>query len=103
TVRSPLNDHGVLPYGRVGWLKAGRSAVYLSARPAGKHCHADHLNLNYWSDGVEVLTDLGYLWDDHERHLADRTLAHNLVLATGREQRVADRRPGTFSLIGGAA
>lgn len=91
------------PHLNIGTLRTGSrgqiSAAILSAADWKGHHHHDHLNLCYWKNGVEWLTDLGYLWDMQELGLKTRrTLAHNLVIVDGQEQKARDRR-GTFHLF----
>jgi len=76
---------------RVGMLRTGthgrNSTVVLSASDWGGHHHEDNLNLIYWKDGHEVLTDLGYLWDRTDKAMTVRTMAHNTVMVDGQDQR----------------
>ena len=75
---------------RIGHLRTGpdgrESLLLLSASRWGSHHHADSLNLYYWKNGQEVLSDLGYLWDHPQKHQTTRTLAHNTVLIDEKEQ-----------------
>ncbi|MFQ5496156.1 MAG: heparinase II/III family protein, partial [Phycisphaerae bacterium] len=70
----------------------------LNASDWGGHHHHDSLDLYYWQDGRELLSDLGYLWDHPDKSKTSRTLAHNLVLIDGQNQRSKGRR-GSFHLF----
>jgi hypothetical protein len=81
---------------RIGHLRSGpdgrESLVTLSASPwAGGHRHADSLNLTYWKNGHDLLSDLGYLWDHPLKTNTLRTLAHNTVLVDSEDQQEKDR------------
>ncbi|MCY3023595.1 MAG: heparinase II/III family protein, partial [Planctomycetota bacterium] len=92
----------VFPFLAQGYLRtgpAGRdSLALLNASDWGGHHHQDSLNLYYWNDGHELLSDLGYLWDHPDRLMTVRTLAHNLVMSDGREQ-LTKGRGGSFHLF----
>ena len=92
----------VFPYLCQGYLRSGphgrRSALVLNASDWGGHHHHDSLDLVYWKQGHELLSDLGYLWDHPDKPKTYRTAAHNLVLIDGREQRTRDRG-GTIELF----
>jgi len=85
----------VSPHLRIGHLRTGadgrESLLLLSASHWGGHHHLDSLNLTYWKSGVEVLSDLGYLWDHPKKSQTTRTVAHNTVLLDGREQATRER------------
>jgi hypothetical protein len=89
----------IFPYLSQGFLRTGKdgrgSLVALSAADHGGHHHLDGLNLYYWKDGHELLSDLGYLWDHQEKYQTARTSAHNLVMIDGKDQ-IAKPRRGTF-------
>ena len=90
-VLSPLNlSSNILPDLRIGYMRSGidgrESLLLLSASHWGNHHHEDSLNLYYWKDGEELLSDLGYLWDHPDKHMTARTLAHNVVLIDGKDQ-----------------
>jgi hypothetical protein len=84
---------------RIGFLRTGNtgreSLLLLSASHWGSHHHRDSLNLYYWKNGHELLSDLGYLWDHPQKSMTMRTLAHNTVLIDEQDQRDTDRG-GTF-------
>jgi hypothetical protein len=84
-----------LPEQRIGYMRTGadgrESLLLLSASHWGAHHHLDSLNLSYWKGGHELLTDLGYLWDNPAKHMTVRTLAHNTVLIDGADQRAEER------------
>ncbi len=91
------------PHLNVGTQRTGRrgngAAVILNGADFKGHHHHDHLNLYYWKDRRELLTDLGYLWDMEElRYGVNRTFAHNLVVVDGKEQMTRGRR-ATFHLF----
>lgn len=89
----------IFPYLSQGFLRTGKdgrgSLVALNAADHGGHHHLDGLNLYYWKDGHELLSDLGYLWDHQEKYQTARTSAHNLVMIDGKDQ-IAKPRRGTF-------
>lgn len=80
---------------RIGFMRTGEtgrdSLLLLSASHWGTHHHWDSLNLYYWKQGRELLTDLGYLWDHPDRRYLYRTVAHNLVVIDQKEQRSKER------------
>lgn len=91
------------PHLNIGTLRTGHrgngSTIILYGADFKGHHHHDHLNLYYWKDGRELLTDLGYLWDMEDlRYGVNRTLAHNLVMVDGEEQGTRGRR-ATFHLF----
>lgn len=80
---------------RIGHMRTGtdgrESLLLLSASRWGGHHHQDSLNLSYWKDGHEILSDLGYLWDHPRKHQTSRTLAHNTVLIDEADQLTKER------------
>ncbi|HUT90495.1 MAG TPA: heparinase II/III family protein [Thermoguttaceae bacterium] len=80
----------VFPFLAQGYLRTGpagrESLVMLNASDYGGHHHLDSLNLYYWKDGRELLSDLGYLWDHPDKRETYCTFAHNLVRIDGRDQ-----------------
>jgi hypothetical protein len=80
---------------RIGHLRTGpdgrESLLLLSASHWANHHHYDSLNLSYWKNGRELLSDLGYLWDHPHKHQASRTVAHNTVVIDEKDQRTKDR------------
>ena len=80
---------------RIGHLRTGpdgrESLLLLSASHWANHHHYDSLNLSYWKNGRELLSDLGYLWDHPRKHQASRTVAHNTVVIDEKDQRTKDR------------
>jgi hypothetical protein len=80
---------------RIGHMRTGadgrESLLLLSASHWGNHHHEDSLNLYYWKQGAEVLSDLGYLWDHPKKHQAGRTVAHNTVLIDEKDQATRTR------------
>ena len=75
-----------------------RSLALLSATHWGGHHHRDSLNLYYWKDGHELLTDLGYLWDHPRAGMTSRTFAHNTAMVDLAEQKTSGR-DGRFHLF----
>ena len=92
----------VFPFLAQGYLRTGpagrESLVMLNASDYGGHHHLDSLNLYYWKDGRELLSDLGYLWDHPDKYQTSRTFAHNLVIIDGRDQQRRGRG-GSFHLF----
>jgi hypothetical protein len=80
---------------RIAHLRTGEhgreSLVLLSASHWGAHHHIDSLNIYYWKNGQELLTDLGYLWDNPNKGMTARTLAHNTVLIDEQDQETVNR------------
>lgn len=80
---------------RVGHLRTGadgrESLLLLSASHWGGHHHLDSLNLTYWKNGQEILSDLGYLWDHPQKSKTSRTFAHNTVLIDEKDQVTRER------------
>ena len=75
---------------RIGHLRTGNdgreSLLLMSASHWGVHHELDSLNLYYWKNGAEILSDLGYLWDHPQKIKNIRTLAHNTVLIDEKDQ-----------------
>lgn len=92
----------VFPFLAQGYLRTGptgrESLAMLNASDYGGHHHLDSLNLYYWKDGRELLSDLGYLWDHPDKYQTYRTFAHNLVVIDGHDQR-KQGRGGNFHLF----
>jgi hypothetical protein len=80
---------------RIGHLRTGaegrESLLTLSASHWGNHHHYDSLNLYYWKQGHELLSDLGYLWDHPLKHMTMRTVAHHTVVLDEKDQVTKDR------------
>ena len=80
---------------RIGHLRTGvdgrESLLLLSASHWGVHHENDSLNLYYWKNGNEVLSDLGYLWDHPLKPQNIRAVAHNTVLIDEKNQITKDR------------
>jgi len=96
-----LPDH-CFPSLGLGYLRSGPtgrdSLLILSASEWGNHHHRDSLNLYYWRQGQELLSDLGYLWDHPEKHMTMRTFAHNTVMVDAKEQ-ITKGCGGRFTLF----
>jgi hypothetical protein len=92
----------VFPFLAQGYLRSGPSGrdglVLLNASGFGNHHHLDSLDLYYWRDGHELLSDLGYLWDHPDSYQTRRTLSHNTVLVDGADQK-RKGRGGSFHLF----
>lgn len=92
----------VFPVLQFGYLRSGEtgrdSCLVLSASDWGGHHHDDSLNLYYWQQGQELLSDLGYLWDHPQSNMTRRTFAHNTVMVDGQEQ-ITQGRGGKFTLF----
>ncbi len=68
-------------------------------KPEG-HDHPDALNIAMIAEGVEVLSDLGYIGDHPLNASIRSTLKHNLVVMDEQEQLLRDRRPpGNLQLL----
>lgn len=95
-------DDNFFPILCLGQLRTGehgrRSLTLLSATHWGGHHHRDSLNLYYWKDGRELLTDLGYLWDHPKSGMTNRTFAHNTGLVDLAPQKTKGRG-GLFHLF----
>lgn len=80
---------------RIGHMRTGvdgrESLLLLSASRWGNHHHQDSLNLYYWKNGRELLSDLGYLWDHPQKHQTGRTVAHNTVVIDEKDQLTKER------------
>ncbi|MDA0746730.1 MAG: heparinase II/III family protein [bacterium] len=64
------------------------------------HSHADALNIAMITEGVEVLSDLGYLGDHPLSSSIRSTLKHNLVVVDESEQLPRGKRPpGSLTLL----
>ncbi|MGI6610097.1 MAG: heparinase II/III domain-containing protein [Limnochordia bacterium] len=85
----------LFPAWKLAYLRGGRSgrdtAVTLSMSDWGGHHHHDSLNLTYWKDGQELLSDLGYLADSPSAHMTTRSVAHNLVVVDEMNQQTQGR------------
>jgi len=92
----------VFPFLAQGYLRNGPDGrdglVLLNASDFGNHHHLDSLDLYYWKDGHELLSDLGYLWDHPDSYQTRKTLSHNTVLVDGVDQK-GKGRSGSFHLF----
>ncbi|MGI6354612.1 MAG: hypothetical protein GX937_04120 [Lentisphaerae bacterium] len=102
TPARPTLPDVVFPFLAQGLLRLGEfgqdGLALLDASDWGGHHHRDSLNLYLWKDGHELLSDLGYLWDHPDKNMTARTLAHNLVLIDGKNQKVRGRG-GSFAFF----
>lgn len=91
-----------IPVLSLGQLRTGeqgrKSLALLSGVHWGGHHHSDSLNLYYWKDGHELLTDLGYLWDHPHAGMTRRTFSHNTGMVDLAGQ-VSTERGGYFDLF----
>jgi hypothetical protein len=85
----------VFPFLAQGYLRTGEtgrdSLLLLNASDWGGHHHYDSLDLYYWKDGRELLSDLGYLWDHPDSGMTRRTFSHNTALVEWAGQKTRDR------------
>ncbi|MGI6610102.1 MAG: heparinase II/III domain-containing protein [Limnochordia bacterium] len=85
----------VFPDWRLAYLRAGDrgkdATAVLNISDWGGHHHLDSLDLYYWKDGQELLSDLGYLWDHPQAYMTRRSVAHNLVVVNESDQRTMSR------------
>ncbi len=92
----------VFPFLAQAYLRTGAtgrsSLALLNASNWGNHHHLDSLDLYYWKDGRELLSDLGYLWDHPDKKQTNRSGAHNLVMVDGEDQKTVGRA-GSFHLF----
>ncbi|RKN75869.1 FIMAH domain-containing protein [Paenibacillus ginsengarvi] len=79
-----------LAYLRGGSSNLGSSAI-LNLSDWGGHRHLDSLDLSYWANGGEALSDLGYLWDSPDKAMTSRSAAHNLVVVDKANQKDSGR------------
>lgn len=84
-------------YLRIGEKGLDGTAVLIGSDWGGHH-HRDALGLSLFWQNHDCLTDLGYLWDSPNGDYTRRTLAHNLVLIDGKDQRTSGRL-GTLRLF----
>ncbi|MFC1597179.1 heparinase II/III family protein [Planctomycetota bacterium] len=92
-----------------GWhvaaLRAGQpegdAVLYLNGYARHGHRHSDTLGIIYYAHGVEMVSDRGYIWDDPRNAWTASTLAHNIVVVDGANQKVPDRR-SRLELFGAA-
>jgi hypothetical protein len=98
--KEPLNPSLVFrdlffPDLRQGYLRIGKNnekgTLVLNASEWGIHHHYDSLNLFYYYDNTEWLSDLGYLWDQPHKFMTVRTAAHQLVIVDEEEQKSKGR------------
>ena len=86
---------------RIGHLRTGKdgreSLLLMSASHWGIHHDYDSLNIYYWKQGHEILSDLGYLWDHPLKPQTKRTFAHNTVVINQKNQ--LDRKRGGEVLL----
>ncbi|OUS72168.1 hypothetical protein B1748_25270 [Paenibacillus sp. MY03] len=83
---NPLLDAGsfLLPAAKVGRLTGGFGAeqtqLYMGFQPKYGHAHNDPLNLSLYSQGQELMPDLGYTHNTFYRWFSLSTMAHNTVV-----------------------
>lgn len=85
----------LFPQWKLAYMRGGAdnrgSAAILNASGWGGHRHLDSLDLSYWANGGESLSDLGYLWDSPYKPMTSRSAAHNLVVVDKSDQRSSGR------------
>ncbi|RAV19249.1 FIMAH domain-containing protein [Paenibacillus contaminans] len=85
----------LFPQWKLAYLRGGTtnsdSAAILNASDWGTHHHLDSLDLSYWANGGESLSDLGYLWDNPQQAMTVRSAAHNLVVVNQKDQKMLGR------------
>lgn len=78
-----------------GYLRIGKDnckgTVIVNASEWGAHHHQDSLNLFYFYNNTEWLSDLGYLWDQPHKYMTVRTAAHQLVVVDEKDQMTKGR------------
>ncbi len=79
---------------------AGTATFLMNFYEPEGHDHPDALNIAMFAEGVEVLSDLGYIGDHPLNASIKSTLKHNLVVVDEKEQLPRGRRPpGSVRLI----
>lgn len=85
----------VFPEWKLAYMRGGLtnmdSAAILNASDWGTHRHLDSLDLSYWANGGESLSDFGYLWDNPQKYMTARSAAHNLVVVNKKDQKDTGR------------
>ncbi len=78
----------------------GTSTFLMNFYKPNGHDHPDALNIAMFAEGVEVLSDLGYIGDHPLNASIRSTLKHNLVVVDEKEQLPRGKRPpGNVRLI----
>ncbi len=79
---------------------AGTATFLMNFYEPEGHDHPDALNIAMFAEGVEVLSDLGYIGDHPLNASIKSTLKHNLVVIDEKEQLPRGQRPpGSVRLI----
>jgi hypothetical protein len=87
----------------LGILRAGagkeQTVLMMDFGPhGGGHGHRDKLNIIFWANGSELLTDLGYIhWDHPHMRWLQCSLSHNIVMVNMLEQNEASGELKTFA------
>lgn len=93
----------VFPFLSQGYIRTGKygekSLIVLDASRHGNHHHLDSLNLVFWKEGYELLSDLGYLWDHKDRREIYHTYSHNTVVVNEKDQIERNTTYGSFSIF----
>jgi len=80
---------------RIAHLRTGsdgrESLLLMNGSHWGNHHENDSLNIYYWKNGYEILSDPGYLWDHPLKIQNMRTVAHNTVVVDEKNQINRDR------------
>ncbi|MBD2866496.1 immunoglobulin-like domain-containing protein [Paenibacillus oceani] len=94
----------LLPDWKLAYLRGGPdnldSVALLNASDWYGHRHLDSLDLTYWANGGESLSDMGYLWDHPQQAMTVRSAAHNLVIVDKKNQR-SSGKTGSIRLYTG--
>ena len=102
--RLPLRTEW-FPGWHVGVLRGGdplgETALFLNAYQYHGHRHHDTLGIIYYAYGREIASDRGYIWDDPRNAWTKSSMAHNLVVVDGGDQKRAGRR-SALRLFGAA-
>lgn len=78
----------------------GTSSFLMNFYEPNGHDHPDALNIMMFAEGVEVLSDLGYIGDHPLNASIRSTLKHNLVVVDEQEQLPRGKRPpGNVQLL----
>ena len=83
---------------------SGTASFLMNFYPPKGHDHPDALNIMMFAEGVEVLSDLGYIGDHPLNASIRSTLKHNLVIIDEKDQLPRGiRPPGNVRLLAASA
>jgi hypothetical protein len=93
TAENPRSTRSlIMPRAGIAKLTRGegreQAQLYLTFSPNNGHDHKDPLNIALYSDGAELLPDLGYTHTFY-RQWTVSTLGHNTVTVNGRDARIS--------------